>query len=183
MTGIAWAEVRESLDTQLAAFVSVLLFMSALHKAVARARSIAAVRELARVPQWLAPWTLGLATALELSAAVALFSPLYRAAGALLAACLCLTYAGLMMNAITQGRRDIDCGCSFGAARHPLGRYQVTRNALLAAGCVAVAAGSAAHGAPPFAAMQVLAAVALLALYAALDQVMALTAPRAGELL
>ena len=183
MTALSWTAVAQALDAQLAAFVSVLLLMSALHKGLARAQSLRAVRELGRMPQPLAPWALGLATALELIAAVALFAPHYRVQGAWLAGCLWLSYAGLMVNAIAQGRRDIDCGCSFGAARHALGRYHVIRNALLAAGCAAVAVGSAAQGAPPFEASDVLAAAALLALYAALDQVMALTAPRAGAVL
>jgi hypothetical protein len=46
-----------------------------------------------------------------------------------------------------------------------------------------VAAGSAATVTGPVVASQILAALVLLALYVALDQVMALTPPRSGELL
>jgi hypothetical protein len=54
---------------------------------------------------------------------------------------------------------------------------------VLIGAALAVAAGSAAEVTGPVAASQTLAAVVLLALYGALDQVMALTPPRSGELL
>jgi hypothetical protein len=183
MTGVSWAQVLEALGTQLAAFVSVLLLMSALHKGVGRERSLIAVRELGHVPQPLASTALTLAASLELIAALALWSPWYRAAGALLAAFIWSSYLALLLWAVAQGRRHVDCGCSFGAARHPLGAYHLLRNAMLAGGSAAVAVGSIAHDGLAFTATQILAAAALLALYAALDQVMALSAPRTGELL
>ena len=91
-------------------------------------------------------------------------------------------YLWLILRAIAQGRRDADCGCSFGAGQRPLGAYHVARNAGLTGAALLVAAG-AASATGPVIASQILAALALLALYGALDEVMSLTAPRAGALL
>ena len=84
---------------------------------------------------------------------------------------------------MARGRREVDCGCTFGDTHRQLGAYQVARNAVLAASAVLVAAVSALYGVSSIGAEQFLAAAALLALYGALDQAMALQAPRAGELL
>ena len=59
----------------------------------------------------------------------------------------------------------------------------VKQMAVAVCAAVLVAAGSAAGVSGPVIAPQILAALVLLALYGALDQVMALTAPRSGELL
>jgi hypothetical protein len=82
------------------------------------------------------------------------------------------------LRAIAEGRRDVDCGCSFGRTRHPLGVFEGARNVVLVAMALLVAA--SAGGAPPLAASQLLAACAFLALYGALDQVMALQPLRRG---
>jgi Methylamine utilisation protein MauE len=76
----------------------------------------------------------------------------------------------------------VDCGCSFGAAQRPLGAYQVFRNAALTGAALLVAVGCAASATGPIIASQVPAALALLALYGALDQAMSLTTPRTGAL-
>jgi hypothetical protein len=77
----------------------------------------------------------------------------------------------------------VACGCTFGATQRPLGVFQVLRNGVLVCAALLVAVGSAASDTGPVIASQILAAFALLALYGALDQVMALTPPRRGELL
>jgi hypothetical protein len=108
--------------------------------------------------------------------------PAYRAAGGALAALIWGGYLFLILRAIVQGRREVDCGCSFGAAPGPLGMYQVLRNAGLTVMGVSVTAFSAATaGDAGFGLQTALAACALLSLYAALDQVMTLMPPRAGE--
>jgi hypothetical protein len=91
-------------------------------------------------------------------------------------------YGALIVRAIVQGRRDVDCGCSFGPAVKPLGSFQVARNLVLAAVAVFIAAVSAFHGAVPTQGTFLLGGLALLALYGALDQVMALQPLRSGEL-
>jgi len=92
-------------------------------------------------------------------------------------------YLALILRAIAQGRRDVDCGCTFGVTHRPLGVFQVVRNVVLTGLALMVAAGSAAGVTGPIVASQILAAVVLLTLYGVLDQVMALTPPRGGELL
>jgi hypothetical protein len=115
-------------------------------------------------------------------AAALLFLPAYRVLGALLAASLMTAYLALIARALIAGRRDVDCGCSFGGARHGLGGFEVGRNAVLAAMALFVAA-SAVRGGPAIAASQVLAAAALLALLGALEQVVGLRPMRKGAVL
>ena len=52
-------------------------------------------------------------------------------------------YLALILRAIAQGRRDVDCGCTFGAAQRPLGVFQVARNVVLTGAALLVAASSA----------------------------------------
>jgi hypothetical protein len=111
-----------------------------------------------------------------------LFLPAYRVLGALLAASIVTAYLTLIVRALLSGRRDVDCGCSFGPGRHRLGAFEAGRNAVLAAMALFVAA-SAARGGPSVATSQVLGAAALLALYGALDQVMGLQPMRKGAVL
>jgi hypothetical protein len=103
------------------------------------------------------------------------------------------------LRASAQGRRDVDCGCTFGMAHRPLGPFQVTRNALLigmaalaaVGGALAGAGGAVGVGGAPASAggvalgtgSEILAALALAALYGALEQVMSLTPPRGGVVL
>jgi len=175
--------VAQLLIVQLAAFLAALLMASGLHKLVRRDRVRAAVHEFAGVPPRLAPSVVAAVAAAEVLAGVLLWLPSSRAAGGALALLIWGGYLGLILRAIAQGRRDADCGCSFGAGQRPLGAYQVARNAGLSGAALLVAAtGSASPGTAVFSA-QILPALALLALYGALDQVMSLAAPRAGALL
>lgn len=169
----------QSLAAQAAAFQSLLLAASAAHK-VLRWRQLRTVaRQFARVPAPLAGAALGLALLAEICAASLLIGVPYRAAGAALAAALWSGYLGLIVRAILQDRRDVDCGCSFGPVSRPLGGFQSARNAALAALAILVWM-SARDGAVPVQASQFLAGMALLALYGALDQVMGLRPLRSG---
>lgn len=171
--------VAQLLATQLAAFLAALLLASAAHKLMRFAHARNVVHEFAGVPRSAAA-AVAIAAALgELLAAAALFVPAYRLAGASLAALTWGVYLGLILRAIGQGRRDADCGCNFGARPHPLGTFEVARNALLVASALLVGV-SAARGAEPVAASQVLAALVFLALYGALEQVMAVRSLRRG---
>jgi methylamine utilization protein MauE len=175
--------VVQLLVVQLAAFEAVLLLASALHKLIRRDRTQAVVREFAGVPRSFAPFAAVTIAAAELLASSLLWAPAYRAAGGVLAVLIWGGYLALILRAIAQGRRDVDCGCTFGATHRPLGAFQVVRNVVLTGVALLVAAGSAAGVTGPAVGSQILAAVVLLALYGALDQVMALTPPRSGELL
>ena len=184
MSAASTAGVVALLTAQLVAFLALILLASGLHKLIRRARSQAVVREFADVPRALAPFTVWVVATAELLAGLLLLTPAYRAVGGVLAALIWAAYLGLIVRAIAQGRRDVDCGCTFGMAHRPLSAFQVTRNvvlvvmAALASGSAPMSMGSMAHG--PLIASQILTALALAALYGALEQVMALTPPRDG---
>jgi hypothetical protein len=182
-TAASTSEVVQWLIVQLAAFQAALLIASGLHKLIEADRIQGAVREFAAVPSRFAPTAVVAMAAVELLAASLLCTPSFRAAGAALAILTWGGYLVLILRAIAQGRRTVDCGCSFGRAQRPLGAYQVVRNAALTGAALLVAAGAAAGATGWVSGSQILAAFALLALYFALDQVMALLPPRAGELL
>jgi hypothetical protein len=175
--------VMRLLVVQFAAFEAVLLLASGLHKMIRRDRARAVVREFAGVPRNFARFAVLAVALLELLASLLLWMPTTRAVGGMLAALIWGGYLGLILRAIAQGRRNVDCGCTFGATQHPLGAFQVARNMMLTGVALLVAAGSAAGATGSVVASQILAALVLLALYGALDQVMALTPPRSGELL
>lgn len=182
MTGEPWLPAALGfLAAQGAAFLALLLAASAVHKASRWRRSLEVVRGFAGVPGPLAAASLGVAVVAELAAGVLLVLPQTRASGAVLAAAVWTVYLALLLRAIFQNRRNVDCGCSFGSSHRSLGAFQVTRNAALACASAAVAAASASGAVPAVAASQLLGAAALLALYGALDQVMALQPLRAGE--
>ena len=175
--------VMQVLIVQLAAFEAVLLLASGVHKMIRRDRTQAVVREFAGVPRKLAPFAVLAVAAAELLASLLLWMPASRAVGGMLAVLIWGGYLALILRAMALGRRNVDCGCTFGAAQRPLGAFQVARNVALTGMALLAAAGSAAGATGPVVASQILAALVLLALYGALDQVMALTPPRSGELL
>ena len=176
-------ETGQVLAAQLAVFQALLLAASAVHKAAAWSRSLAVMRQFGGVPRSLSSTALGTVIASEFVAALMLLIPAYRTAGAILAATLWTVYLGLILRAILQNRRDLECGCSFGPSSRPLGAFQLVRNALLTAMAVGIAGMSAVAGGVSVELSQMLGGVALLALYGALDQVMALQPLRSGELL
>jgi hypothetical protein len=184
MSAASTAGVMALLAAQLAAFLALILLASGLHKVIRRNRAQAVVREFAGVPRVLAPFAVSAVAAAELLAALLLLIPAYRAVGGVLAALIWAAYLGLILRAIAQGRRDVDCGCTFGIAHRPLGAYQVTRNAALVSMGALVGVGALMGvGAAVSMGSEILPALALAALYGALEQVMALTPPRGGVLL
>jgi hypothetical protein len=173
----------QSFAAQMAAFQAMLLAASAVHKAARWTHSLTVLREFAGVPRALAASSLGAATAVELTAGAMLMLPAYRTTGAVLAALIWSLYVALIVRAVVQGRRDVDCGCSFGPASRPLGSFQIVRNLVLAALALFIAWVSAFRGTVPTQGTYILGGFALLALYGALDQVMALRPLRSGELI
>lgn len=176
------AGILQPLAVQLAVFLALLLGASGVHKLASWRRSRAVVERFGGVPAALALPMLCAVVGAELAAPCLLIVPATRDIGAMLAALLLSAYWLLIVRAIAQNRRNIDCGCSFGASS-PLGAFQVARNAILvvAAGFVAVEAAGGGSGAPEWS--QVLGAIALLSIYGALDQVMSLQPLRGGEVL
>jgi hypothetical protein len=182
MNGSA-AAVMPVLAAQLAVFQALLLAASAVHKAARWQHSTNVMHRFGGVPRSAAGATLSATLAVEWFAAAALLVPEYRAMGAMLAASLWTLYLGLIVRAILQQHRDVDCGCTFGSSPASLGAFQVTRNGVLAGLAVWIASVAATSGSVPAQGSQVLGAIALLALYGALDQVMTLQPLRRGEIL
>jgi hypothetical protein len=180
--GASLGSAVQSFAAQMATFQAMLLAASAVHKAVRWTHSLTVMRQFAGVPGALAGTSLGVATAVELAAGALLMVPAYRTTGAVLAALIWTLYVALIVRAIVLGRRDVDCGCSFGPTSRPLGSFQIARNLVLAALALFIAWVSAFGGAIPAQGAFVLGGLALLALYGALDQVMALQPLRSGEM-
>jgi FtsH-binding integral membrane protein len=180
--GASLGSAVQSFAAQMATFQAMLLAASAVHKAVRWTHSLTVMRQFAGVPGALAGTSLGVATAVELAAGALLMVPAFRTTGAVLAALIWTLYVALIVRAIVQGRRDVDCGCSFGPTSRPLGTFQIARNLVLAALALFIAWVSAFGGAIPAQGTFVLGGLALLALYGALDQVMALQPLRSGEM-
>jgi uncharacterized membrane protein YphA (DoxX/SURF4 family) len=176
MTPATTIGVLRLLADQAAAFLALLLIASAIHKLVRPARTREVIEEFAGIPQRFAYLALIGVPLAELVAGVCLASPAGRTAAALLAALIWSGYLLLILRAIFQGRRYVDCGCSFGRSFRPLGTYQALRGAMLialAALVVALSPGSEGTAVTAVTASELLAAAAFLALYAALDQAVA----------
>ncbi len=172
-------DIDQVVAAQFAAFLAFLLAASATHKWWRWERTLDVVRNFSGIPSKAARAAAVTVGGVEWLAAALLFLPAYRILGALLAATVLTVYLALILGAIGAGRREADCGCSFGPARHALGPFEIGRNATLAAMALFVA-GSAARGGPVIALSQILAAAAMLALYGALDRVMGLRPMRTG---
>jgi hypothetical protein len=173
------AQTLQALAAQAAIFQALLLAASAGHKALHWTHLRSVVRQFAGVPRALSATALGAVIAAELLAAALLVTPAYRAAGALLAALIWSVYLALIGRAIALDR-EVDCGCSFAAGARPLGFAHVARNSLLALLALGVCAVALRGGGVPAQASQLLGGLALLALYGASDQVLALRPLRSG---
>jgi len=171
-------EVLRLLSAQTAAFLALLLAASAAHKLARFERARLAAHEFAGLPLGAAAPAAAAIALLETLAAALLIAPAQRATGGWLAAAIFGGYLALIARAIVE-QREVDCGCSFGAARRLLGPFEALRNCVLVVLAMLAALASAAVAAP-ISLSQALAAVALLALYAALDQVMGIRPMRKG---
>jgi hypothetical protein len=191
--GFSMLGLAQALVAPLAGFLSLLLAAAALHKVQNPARARRAVAELTGLGASRALIALSAAGAVEVVAAAGLVAGVYRSHAALLAACLWAIYGVSIVAALLRGRRDLDCGCSFGATHRPLGGYHLARNALLVTIALGVALVARSRNMADLAmsidmpigdsvrfATATLAAFALLALYAAFDHVLAQGALRRG---
>jgi hypothetical protein len=175
---MALLKIAQLLVEQCAVFLALLMGASAIHKLARWPRTLEAARDFAGVPAGAAIHAVVAACVLEALSAALLMAPSYRQAGARLAAGIFALYLGLILKAIVLGRRDVDCGCSFGAPRRTLGLFEVGRNALLLILAALVAA--AGNSTAPATVSTVLAGIAFLTLYGALDQVMGIAPMRKG---
>lgn len=176
--------VIADLAVQIAAFLAALALVSAGHKLTRPARPRAAIEALTGVSATTAAIALVILAIAEAGAGVALLIPGFRAAGAALAATIWGGYFLVLTRAVAAGRRDLDCGCSFGESHARLGPYHLLRAGALSlvAAAIAVAPGMGAMADHRFAVSlsTIGGALALLALYFALDQLMSLGSPVAG---
>jgi hypothetical protein len=174
--------VTAALAVQVAAFLAALALVSAGHKLARPAR--AAIEALTGVSATTAAVALVILAIAEAGAGVALLIPALRTAGAVLAATVWAGYGVALARAVAAGRRDLDCGCSFGESHARLGPHHVLRAGGLALVAATIAAAPAAVARHSFAVSlsTIGGALALLALYFALDQLMNLASPAAGAL-
>jgi len=174
-------DVASVLLAQVAAFLAVLLIASAVHKAFSWRRTRTVVEDFAGVPRQAASAAAFAACAIEALAGALLMLPDHRRAGAALAAAILSVYLALIARAVALNRGVVDCGCSFGAGSRNLGKYEIARNAVLLTTALLLLA--YADAIASMAPSQLLAACALLALYGAADQLMALQPMRQGTVL
>jgi uncharacterized membrane protein YphA (DoxX/SURF4 family) len=174
-------DVAVVLLAQIATFLAVLLTGSAVHKAFSWRRTRTVVQAFAGVPRRAASAAALAACAIEALAGALLILPDHRRAGAALASAILVIYLALIARAVILNRGVVDCGCSFGGGSRNLGKFEIVRNAVLLSAALLLLAYADAIASP--APSQLLAACALLALYGAVDQLMALQPLRRGTVL
>jgi len=89
---------------------AVLLLASGLHKMIRRDRTQAVVREFAGVRAASLRSRSRQSLRSSLLASLLLWTPSFRMVGGALAALIWGGYLALILRAIAQGRRDVDCG-------------------------------------------------------------------------
>jgi uncharacterized membrane protein YphA (DoxX/SURF4 family) len=164
-------DVSQLLLSQLALFLALLLATSVLHKARQYGRVRGAAAELTRLKGRAADVAVVVAGVSEAAAAVLLCISGMRAVGAWVAAAVIAVYLGFIMAAIATNRRDFDCGCNLGSPRRALGAFAIARNSILVLCGLLVALYISDFSAPS--GSELLPAAILLAIYFALDEVIA----------
>ncbi|MFZ2467599.1 MAG: MauE/DoxX family redox-associated membrane protein [Parvibaculum sedimenti] len=160
------------IDLALRGSLAAILGYAAFHKLRDRATFEGQLAAYALLPEGLVHPTSRALPLIEGAAALFLLARSEHAS--LLSAALFLLYAGAMGINLARGRNDIDCGCGGPEGRQTLHWALVFRNLLLALG--AFATGLPLAERPlfwPDDAIAGLSAVALIALYAALNALIA----------
>ncbi len=129
----------------LALPVAALLMASALHQARGLARFASAIDAYRLLPPGAGRAAAPFLIAAETGAAIGLFVSPFRVEAALTAAALFAVYGAAIAVNLARGRRDIDCGCTFGGGDAPISAGLVLRNAALALASFAAAAPPAAR--------------------------------------
>ena len=117
------AGLFSALTDPVALFLALVLASAAGHKLVATDRLGAAAGNLLGLAPPLARSALFAAAALEAVSALALVLPATRLIGAMLAIVLWAIYAA----ALLRSSASVDCGCSFSAHRHGIGKFDRMR--------------------------------------------------------
>ncbi len=173
-------DVFTLVTAQLSGFLALLLLFAGTHKWLQRARTVSAVRSLARIPAESAGVLASAVAIGEITAGLLLVTSVTQFWGALFALCLWSVYLVLIARAISQGRAAQDCNCSFAARHRPLGRFHIWRNTALigVAGAVMFAHGP---GTGLWMPQSLLASLGLFVLYCTLDMAMTFDQRRGAE--
>lgn len=154
----------------LPVFLALVLAIAAVHKLAKRDRLATATSRLTGLPLSSASLVSQAAAAVEGLAALALLFAETRTLGGTIAATLWLGYAILLSRRFGQ---SLDCGCSLGQREKPVSAALVARAFGLSG--LALIAAFAPHEA--FSVETPFAALGFLALYLALDELLALPRP------
>jgi len=162
---------------------ALLFAQAAVHKWQRLAEFRAIVTNYRLTPAFLVPVVALLIPTLETTVAALLLPVPTRSAAALTGMMLLAAYgAGIAIN-LGRGRRDLDCGCSGPADRRPIGSWMVWRNLLLVALLALVVLPSSTRPLEASDGLTIRGGIGVAALlYAAIDQLFALVAPRAALL-
>ena len=118
--------------------LATLVFGSAALQKLRAPREFAAVlRDYRIVPAPLLELSCAVVICLEAFTALGIWWPGLREWAATSAVLLLSTYSFAIGLNLWRGRREIDCGCSFGGAGQPLSPALLVRNALLVLPCAA----------------------------------------------
>ena len=116
--------------------LAVLVFgAAAFHKLRAPREFGAVLRDYRVLPASLVEVSAALVICAEAFVALGIWWVAVREWAAVVAVTLLVAYSVAIGLNLWRGRREIDCGCSFGAAGQPLSRALLVRNALLVLPC------------------------------------------------
>lgn len=155
------------LSVTITSFLAILLARSIWHKLDRHLETVGFAQGYGLVPDaWAAPAVRALTLA-EGAALLALLWPGLRPLGGAIAAALFAGYGLMMALALWQGRSRIECGC--GGTPQIVSAYTLSRNAVLTALALAVAALPALPVTPAEAAAAIAAALVLSAILATIE--------------
>jgi hypothetical protein len=174
-------QLFRSLNADLAAFLSILLIASSMHKVFDRSRLLNSTRRLLGVSGKMAGLALVAAMTIEAASGLAIASAYTIGLAAAVASLLWSGYVALIWRAKAAGRTRFDCGCSFGRARGQFGRFAIFRNTVLIAAAVGTGVTAQLVGPMSIGPVEVLTGVALFTQYLAIDQIATLSTARSVE--
>lgn len=169
--------IDPAVSLALSLSLALLFAASALHKA-RDLRKLAGIIEAYQIlPRGAALIAAPAVAAAEAAIAFGLLLAPLRHGAALAAAALLAGYGAAIAISLSRGRRDIDCGCSFGGGGAKISEGLVIRNAVLASGALVAAAPAGGRALGAFdVTSAALFALAAATLYAALEIAFANTA-------
>jgi len=117
--------------------LSLLFAAAARHKLRAHREFLAVLREYQLLPARSVALAAILVIGAEVFAACGIWWTSLRVPAAAVAVVLLVAYGAAIGINLWRGRREIDCGCSFGPSQQPLSAALLARNAVLLLPCAA----------------------------------------------